>query len=370
MVKIVTSFPMQRVALGQSIVNSIRLALAEADYRAGDYTIELVVLDDGNAEGQWLADKEAENARRAVNDPQVVAYIGPLNSGAAKISIPITNRGGLAHISPSNTWPGLTKVGFAPGEPGIFYPTGQRNYFRTAPTDDLQAPAAVKWAENLGFKTVFLLDDGETYGKGLADLFEAFAYTSRLTVIGHQTIDKTAADFRDVLTAIQQQAPNLDLIYFGGYSANGAPLLVRQMKELNMAAHFMGPDGIVDSYFIQQAGPAAEGGYATLVGVPPAALTTERGQAFVQAYRAAYNTEPEAFSYLGYDAAQVIVQALRRADPLQRSTVLETINSLGTIEGAAGHFQFDEQGDTTLKVISGNIVRNQTFQFMEILPTR
>ena len=361
---------MQRVALGQSIVNSIRLALIEAGYRAGDHPIELVVLDDGGPDGQWLPDKEAENAHRAADDPQVVAYIGPLNSGAAKISIPITNRGGLAHISPTNTWPGLTKVGFAPGEPGIFYPTGQRNYFRTAPTDDLQAPAAVKWAERLGFETVFILDDGETYGKGLADLFEAFAFNSRLTIIGHQSIDKTAADFRDVLTAIQQQAPNLDLIYFGGYSANGAPLLVRQMKELNMAARFMGPDGIVDSYFVQQAGPAAEGVYATLVGVPPAALTTQRGQAFVEAYKAAYGQEPEAFSYLAYDAAQVVLLALNRAEPLNRSAVLEEISSMGIIEGAAGPFQFDEQGDTTLKVISGNVVRNQTFEFIEILPTR
>ena len=159
-IRIVTSFPMQGVALGKSAVNAVQLAVEERGGEVAGLSIELVVLDDGTKTGQWDADLEAANARKAIADPQVVAYIGPLNSGAAKVSIPITNQAGLVHISPANTWPGLTKVGFAPGEPGIFYPTGRRTYFRTCPTDEYQAPAAARWAESWGFRSVFILDDG------------------------------------------------------------------------------------------------------------------------------------------------------------------------------------------------------------------
>ncbi|MFQ5576647.1 MAG: branched-chain amino acid ABC transporter substrate-binding protein [Anaerolineae bacterium] len=369
-IKIVTSFPMQQVALGQSVVNSVKLALDETDYRIGDYTIQLIVLDGGKADGQWLPEKEAENARLAVNDPQVIAYIGPLNSGAAKVSIPITNQAGLLQISPTNTWPGLTKVGFAPGEPGIFYPTGRRNYFRTAPTDDLQAPAAVNWAQSLGFKTVYILDDGETYGKGLADLFEAFALDSSLHVMGHQTIDKSATDFTPILNQINRQIPNLDLIYFGGYSANGAPALVQQMRRLNMRAGFMGPDAIVDTFFVQEAGPAAEGVYATLVGVPPTQLTEGKGATFVNAYRQMYGIEPEAFSQFAFDATQVVLQAVQQAGDANRARVLQAVEDMGALEGAAGHFQFDKNGDTTLLAVSGNVVRNGAFEFVDTLPIR
>jgi len=369
-IKIVTSFPMQKIALGKSSANSVKLALSEVDYQVRGYTIELVILDDGKEDGQWVADKERQNAEQAVNDPQVVAYIGPLNSGAAKISIPIINKGGLLQISHSNTWPGLTKVGFAPGEPGIFYPTGRRNYFRTAPTDDLQAPAAVNWALELGFETVYILDDGETYGKGLADLFEAFAGDSDLNVVGHQTIDKTTQDYTDILSEIKDLTPPIDLIYFGGFSANGAPVLVKQMQELDMEASFMGPDAIVDTAFIEQAGEAAEGVYATLVGLPPTQLTEGKGKAFVEAYTNAYGAEPEAFSHLAYDATQVILQAIEKADSVDRAGILNAVKEMNSLQGAAGAFQFDKNGDTTLLVISGNVVQDQSYKFVDTLPTR
>jgi branched-chain amino acid transport system substrate-binding protein len=299
-IRIVTSFPMQGVALGKSVVNAVQLAVEEEGGEVAGLSIELVVLDDGTETGQWDPDLEAANAQKAIADPQVVAYIGPLNSGAAKVSIPITNQAGLVHISPTNTWPGLTKVGFAPSEPGIFYPTGRRTYFRTCPTDEYQAPAAARWAESLGFRSVYILDDGEAYGKGLADLFEETAFELGLEVLGHVTIDKMADDYQKVLE--QVTATNPDLVYFGGYTPNGAPVLVRQMREMGMDAGFMGPDAIVDSAFIAGAGEAAEGVYATLVGVPPSGWSEGAAADFAVRYRERFGADPEAFSDYAYDA--------------------------------------------------------------------
>jgi len=364
-IKIVTSFPMQGVALGKSVVNAVQLAVEEKGGEVAGLSIELVVLDDGTETGQWDPDLEAANAQKAVADPQVVAYIGPLNSGAAKVSIPITNQAGLLHISPTNTWPGLTKVGFAPGEPGIFYPTGRRTYFRTCPTDEYQAPAAAHWAESLGFRSVYILNDGEAYGKGLADLFEETAYELELEVVGHVTIDKMADDYKKVLEEVA--ATNPDLVYFGGYTPNGAPVLVRQMREMGMDISFMGPDAIVDSAFIAGAGKTAEGVYATLVGVPPSGWTKGTVADFAARYQERFGTEPEAFSHFAYDAANAVLTAIERAATPDRKAILDAMTTLGEIQGIDGHFTFDINGDTTITTVSGSVVRNGTFEYLETL---
>lgn len=367
--KIVTSFPMRGIAIGRSIVDAVELALTEVNGQVAGYPVELVKLDDGNETGQWSADLEKANVEQAVADPSVIAYIGPLNSGAAKVSIPIASRAGLLQISPSATWPGLTKVGFEPGEPARFYPTGQRTFYRTCPTDDVQGPAAALWAKALGFRTVYIIDDGEAYGKGLADLFEQRAASAGLQVVGHETIDKTATDFMVTMSNLWRWKP--DLVYFGGYTPNGAVPLLNQMRSVKPAitAAFMGADAIVDTAFVQGGGAHAEGVYATLVGVPPSQLTGP-GQAFFQAYQARYNRPPEAFAHYGYDAARVVFQALAAAPTKDRPGVLKAMATLQTLEGASGPFSFDANGDTTLIIVSGNQVRDGQFNFVQLLPVK
>ncbi|MCD5382041.1 MAG: hypothetical protein LR017_01850 [Candidatus Pacebacteria bacterium] len=102
-ITIVSSAPMRNVTVGQSIVNGITLALEEADYTAGAYTIAYIAEDGGDAQGSWDSAIEAEIAQHAVADPNVMVYLGTFNSGAAKVSIPITNAGNLAQLSPGNT---------------------------------------------------------------------------------------------------------------------------------------------------------------------------------------------------------------------------------------------------------------------------
>ena len=143
-VKIVSSLPRTGSAKAQTdaIVNGIRIALEEAGDKCGPFDVVFGDWDDATAAaGQWTAEAETANARRAAHDPDVVAYIGTYNSGAAKIAMPILNRAGLLMISPANTWPGLTKPGKGdPGEPEIYRPTGKLNYTRVVPADDLQGP--------------------------------------------------------------------------------------------------------------------------------------------------------------------------------------------------------------------------------------
>jgi len=278
-VTIVASFSLQSSG-GKDILNGITLALEEADYMAGDVEITLVSLDDGNKDGVWQGDLEEDNAEVAVADRAVVAYVGPFNSGAAEVSMPILNSGGIVQISPGNMWPGLTKEGFLLGEPDKFYPTGLRHYVRVVPADDFQGSAGTLWAKELGFQTIYIVDDGEAYGKGIADLFQERAEDLGMIVLGHKTIDKTSTYFAAEVTDIRRFNP--DLVYYGGITGNGVTYLLRQMRAAGVSSAFMGPDGILGSDFISKTGTvASEGAYVTIVG----ALALDVGTPEAERYR-------------------------------------------------------------------------------------
>src|SRR6266704_2371831 len=174
--RLYTSWPMQGAMLpeGTGMKNGVDLAVSEVNGTVAGYCLEVVNLDDASPQtGKWDGAVEAENANKAIGDPLAIVYIGTYNSGAAKVSIPINNRAHMAQITPANTYPGLTKKqGAAPGEPEIYRPLGFVNYFRPVPADDIQGAVGAKWAKRLGAKKVYVLNDQELYGKGIADVFE------------------------------------------------------------------------------------------------------------------------------------------------------------------------------------------------------
>lgn len=363
--RVFVSLPLQGPKIGNSVRQGIDLAFAEIGNQIGATQIDLIVLDDGNASGQWQPELETSNAQKAVADERAVAYLGPLDSGAAKISIPLLNRANLLQISPSATWPGLTKAGYAQGEPGLFYPTGERTFFRTVPTDEAQAPAAALWARSMGLRTFYVLDDGESYGAGVSRLFSNYAEQIGLVEVGRQTLDKTAQDYRAILEEVKQANP--DLVYFGGTVANGAAQVLKQMRDLGITAKFMGPAALVDTSFISQAGPAAEGAFLTFAGLPADHSSAELGQKFYRDYQARFNEAPEAFAQYGYDAGRAIIEAIRRAPTLDRAGVLQGLHATPSFEGPNGVYTFDAHGDSSMRVVSGNVVENGVFKFIQAL---
>lgn len=357
-IKFVTSAPMRGITLGEGIINGVKLALKDAGYKAGRFKIELVVRDDGDEDGRWIEALEKKIVEEAVADKDVMIYLGAANSGASKISIPITNKGGLSQISPSNTWPGLTRPGFAPGEPGIFYPTGVRNYFRVVPTDAIQGEVGAVWAKEMGVKSVFILDDGDVYGKGISDIFAKKAVDIDLSILGRKTVSPSGVT--DVLDAVQKAGA--DLVYFGGVTPSGITEVVRGMKEREMKSRFMGPDGIVEQAFIDQSGDAAEGVYATIVGIPPDYLSGS-GADFRARYMKEYGIEPEIFSVFGYEEAKVALLAVSRAGVKDRGKILEELSKIKNYDGVMGVWSFDRNGDTTLTTVSGYVIKNKAFIF-------
>jgi branched-chain amino acid transport system substrate-binding protein len=369
-VKIVSSLPRTGSAKGQTdtIVNGIVMALEEAGYKAGAFAVKYEDLDDATAAaGQWTAEKESANAAQAIKDPDVMAYIGTYNSGAAKISMPELNKAGLLMISPANTWPGLTKPGKGDaGEPEKYRPTGKINFTRVVPADDMQGPAGADWAKKLGLQKVFILDDREVYGKGIADLFHARAEEIGLKILGHEGIDAQAQEFKALMTKVKAAGPQL--VYFGGTTQTKAGQLVKDMLAVGLDAKFMVPDGCFEDAFIASAGAENVNHRALLTfGGLPADQLSGKGKVFVEAYKKKFGKEPEAYAAYGYECGKVALEAIRRAGKKDREAVRAAGVSIRNFDGLLGKWSFDRNGDTTLRTMSGNTVKDGKFAFVAVL---
>ena len=376
-IEIWSSLPRQGSSKAQTdtIVNAINMAIEEKNGQAGGYTIKYIDKDDSTAAaGKWDEATEIKNANDAVATDKLIAYIGTFNSGAAKLSIPMLCGKGIAMVSPANTYPGLTKAGKGEAdEPGKYYPNGcAHNYFRVVAADDLQGLAGAKWAAKLGAKNVYVLDDTELYGKGIADVFNKEAPGAGLTILGRDGIDGKATDYKALAEKIK--ATNPDLVYYGGITQNNAGQLWRDLRDAMPDVKLMGPDGILEQEWIDAAGEAAEGTYITFGGLPADQLTG-KGADFVKNYNTKYpNNPPEAYTAYGYEAAGTVLAAIEKAaatNPADtaalRAAVLKAISETKDYEGALGKWSFNAEGDTTLTAMSGNIVKDGKFAFDSVI---
>ncbi len=369
-IKIVSSLPRtgSANAQAQTIVNGIKMAIEDAGGKVGDFTIVYEDWDDASPErGQWDPALEAANAQKAIKDPDIMAYIGTYNSGAAKIAMPVLNQAGIAMVSPANTYPGLTKPGLGEAnEPAVYRPSGKINYFRVVPADDIQGDVAANFAKDIGMKTVFVLHDRELYGKGVADVFKRVAAKLGLTIAGYEGIDPKSANFRSLATKIK--STGADLVYFGGTTQTGAGQLAKDLVSSGVKAKLMVPDGCRETAFIESAGKDNLEGrtYVTFGGVPPSTLKG-KGREFYEAYRKKFTAEPEAYAVYGYEAARVVLEAIKRAGKADRESIRTAIAGTKDFDGALGRWSFDANGDTSLKVMMVEEIKNGQFSPVKIV---
>ena len=179
-VLIASDFPLQGSSRTQTIqiVEAIRYLLEQANFKAGDHNVAYQSCDDATAQaGKWDSGKCSTNAQAYAGNEAVVGVIGTFNSGCAAIEIPVLNQapgGGVAMISPANTYVCLTEGG--PGcdatEPDKYYPSGSRNYARVVAHDAYQGAAVAEFAKEQGVTSVYILNDKEAYGLGVATNFQ------------------------------------------------------------------------------------------------------------------------------------------------------------------------------------------------------
>ena len=367
-IKVYESWPLQgsMIPEGTAMLNAVKMALDEVNGEVAGYKIELVFLDDASpTTGSWDGTIEANNAQKAIADEQALVYFGTYNSGAAKISMPLTNKAGMAMITPANSYPGLTKPGYAPGEPGIYRPTGKVNYFRTFGADDFQGASGAAWAKCLAFKKVYILDDRQLYGKGIADVFESHAKKIGLNVVAHDGVESVNIDFRALLTKVK--ASGADLVYFGGLVDSGGPQIAQQMDTLGLfkaGVKLLSDDAMYSDAVPKAVNPDVLNNnmYVTFASPALDQLPTDVGKRFYRNYKAKYGTDPIGWSIYAYNGMLVILDSIKRAAPrldkatdvtAKRAAVLEAMRATKDLEGVSGGITFDANGDPTTYLMSG-----------------
>ena len=355
-VRIVSSLPMQGASapFTRAMVNAIRLALSEIPPGAG-VRIEygpLDELDDGDANGDWQTASEAANAQKALSDRAVVAYIGPFNSGAARVSIPILCAGSLAMVSPSNTYPGLTRPGFDANEPERYYPDCRRNYARVIADDDVQGRIGAAWALSLGAHAAYVLTPDTAFARRLAVGFRSEAEKIGLREAGFEVV--TFA-FSQVELAARIVASGADVVYYSGF-AGGPGIVLRDLRGAGSQALFIGSSAAT-SAIAAQAGAAGTGALATLE-TWNASDFQARAVAFRVRYLARYGEDPSDYAIYAYDAARAVIAAIRAAGPAasDRARVRDDLMATRHFTGALGCWSFDHNGDTNFATVSTAIL--------------
>jgi branched-chain amino acid transport system substrate-binding protein len=362
---IASDLPLQGAnrALTTEMADAIELVLSQREWKAGDLVLGYQSCDDSTAQaGSWDSAKCSANARSYANNESVVGIIGTFNSGCAKLVIPVANRapnGPLAMVSPANTYPGLTEggPGTEQGEPDNYYPTGKRNYTRVVWNDQFQGAAGALLAQELKLKKTFVLNDSETYGLGIANLFVRYAEKVGIQILGNQKWDKKATSYEALASRIK--ASGADSVFLGGIVCNNGGKLIKDLRAgLGQNVTIIGPDGWTPiSATIEGAGAAANDMYITQPGIPVDQLTGG-GKEFVDAFQQEHGKAPNPYTVYAAQAAVVLLDAIERAGEADRAKISEELFNTEITGGILGDFQIDENGDTTLGTVSVYQIKN------------
>jgi branched-chain amino acid transport system substrate-binding protein len=339
------------------MVKGIKLALSQANNKAGKMTIKYTSLDDSIAQtGAWDPGATAQNARKVTQDSKAVGYIGEFNSGASAVSIPILNQGGVPQVSPANTYVGLTtsEPGSEKGEPQKYYPTGKRTYLRIVPRDLIQAKALLTLMKQDNCSKIGVANDKDTYGAGLArTLAFAAGHTGQKSqIVSSQGIDKQAPNFRSYAATLK--AKGVDCFLFSGITANGAVQLFKDVGAALPTAKLYGPDGVCESGF---ANPAKKGIPAALGKRFQCTVATLNlsaypgGQKFLAAYKAKYgDAHPDPYAIYGFEGMKLFIDTIKKLGDKgsDKSAVLDALFATKNRSSVLGTYSFDQNGDTTL----------------------
>ncbi len=351
-----SDFPLQGSSRTQTeqIVAAIRYELGQREWKAGDYNIGFQSCDDATAQAaKWDSGKCSQNGNAYAANDAVIAVIGTFNSGCAQIIIPLLNAapdGGIAMMSPANTYPCLTvnlPGGCDASEPDKYYPTGTRNYARVAPADDYQGAFVAEFMQKQGIKSVYILNDKEAYGLGVATTTRKAAESVGINIAGFEAWDPKASSYEALMGKIKNSGA--DAVFLGGLiDENGAQVIKDKVAVLGPndgAVKLLAPDGFTTQATIDESGAASRGMFMSVAGVP-----IDEFQGVAKEYVDALLAGPLAgkaidpYAIYGAQSAQIVLDAIEASDG-SRTSVIENIFATEVTDGLLGSFSFNENGD-------------------------
>ena len=334
--------------------------LARKGWQAGNTQIAFQPCDDSIAStGEWDESTCRSNAQKYATNPDVIGVIGTYNSGCAAIEMPILNKapgGPVPMVSPGNTFVCLTEPSptlCKKDEPGVYFPSGKRNYVRVVPNDAVQGAGLASFAHDAGIQDPYVLYAAkDPTSTGQAQTFEGAAKSLGMQIAGTDTWDPKAKSYTDLMDKVKASGADA-LLLAGLLEENGAQLIKDKVSVLGNntdPVKLLAPDGFAQQNTIEQAGPAAAGMYVSLPGKVPSSLTGE-GSAFVKELKAQVGHQPiEVFAPYAGEAAEVLMNAIKVGGT--RTGTVDTLFKTHVTDGITGTFEITASGDPSPAPIS------------------
>jgi branched-chain amino acid transport system substrate-binding protein len=307
---------------GESTKRGVEMAVDEVNAAGGikladgsTKKIDVRVYDD-----QGKPEEAANAVTRLISQDHVKVILGEVASSNSLAMAPKAQAAQTPMITPSSTNITVTQKGDF--------------IFRVCFIDDFQGLAMAKFAnDTLKVKNVAVLKDNKSdYSLGLAKVFSAEFVKMGGKIVGEEAYSKGDTDFRAQLTALKGKKP--DAIYVPGYYTD-VGIIARQARELGLKAPLLGGDGWESEKLFELGGTAIEGSYYTNHYSPDD--PNPNVQKFVTSFSQKYGAKPESLAALGYDAAMVAIEAMKRAKDLSGPAIRDEIAKTKDHPGVAGN---------------------------------
>ncbi|WNG44421.1 ABC transporter substrate-binding protein [Archangium minus] len=316
---------------GVSARNGIAMAVQETNAAGGVKGKKLAVRV---YDSQGRPEEAAQAATRLITQDKVAVILGEAASSNSMAMADKAQAAGVPMISPSSTNPAVTQKG---------------DYiFRVCFIDPFQGFVMAKFArDNLKLNQVAVLQDNKSaYSVGLTDVFNRKFSEMGGTIVSTESYSKGDTDFRAQLTAIKKTKPQA--IFVPGYYTD-VGIIARQARELGLTVPMLGGDGWESDKLFELGGAAIEGSYYVnhySVDNPDA-----RVQEFITKYKAAYGAVPDSVAALAYDAAQLAIDAMKRAPDVSGKAIRDALASTKNFPGVAGTINLDENRDPVKEAV-------------------
>jgi len=322
--------------IGKDTENGVRMAV-------DDLNGQNLVIGGKKIRFELAAEDDAGDPRQATGvaqklcDLKVAGVVGHLQSGTSIPASSIYDKCDLPHITAAATNPDLTKPGY-------------KTTFRLIANDSaLGAALALYAADHLKLKTVAIIDDRTAYGQGVAAVFKATAQQKGLTVVSEEFTNDKATDFMAILTSIKSKKP--DGIFYGGLDAQAGPML-RQMDQLGLGSvKYFGGDALCTEKLPDLSSKAAALKNVTCATGGASVTKMQGGADWKQRYDAKFPGQFQIYSPYAYDAAMVLVDAMKRANSVDPK-VYTPFLAKTQYKGVTANIAFTPKGELTAPAVT------------------
>ncbi len=316
---------------GQSTHKGILMATEEVNGSGGllGKKIRIVTEDDRS-----LAEEAKTAVLKLIKFKKVVALLGEVASSRSLAAAPEAQKNGIPMISPASTNPQVTQVG---------------DYiFRACFIDTFQGEAMARFAfKNLGLRKVAVLKDIKNdYSVGLADFFVKTFKELEGEITSIESYSEGDIEFRAQLTSIIARNP--EGIFIPGYYTE-VGLIARQARELGFQGSLFGGDGWDSAKTIEIGGPAVDNSYFSThyASDDPNPVV----QNFIAKFSQKYGAPPDAMAVLGYDSAQILFDAIRRADSTEGAKIRDALAQTNNFNGVSGSISINKNRDAEKRLV-------------------